>query len=115
MIVVVEDNPHIAELYVAVLADLGHAARAFGDGVSFLDALPALAPDLLILDRRLPGLDALVVASRVRTLRPAVPILMISETAGPAAGAAPAIDRFLATPCTIAQFRGVVSELLAAA
>lgn len=117
MIVVVEDNPHIAELYTEVLAGLGHAARAFRDGAAFLDALPALAPDLLILEGRMPGLDAFAVASRARTLRPRVPILMIGETAAPAPGSAPAstIDRFLSTPCTLAQFRGVVSELLAAA
>jgi DNA-binding response OmpR family regulator len=114
-VVVVEDNRQIADLYVELLDDLGHASRAFHYGPSFLDALPTLAPDLLIVDRRMPGLDGFDVARQVRALRPGVPILMISgtasvPTAGPGSGAL--IDRFLAKPCTIAQFTAVVVELL---
>jgi DNA-binding response OmpR family regulator len=115
-VVVVEDNLRIVELYVEFLAELGHAAQVFRDGGSFLDALPGLSPDLLILDRNMPGLDGLEVARRVRTLRPGLPILMISGSASmPARAAGTAeVDRFLAKPCTISQFTGAVRELLGA-
>ena len=115
-IAIVEDNIGIGDLYVTVLSELGHAAWAFRDGESFLDALPALSPDVLVVDRTLPGIDGLQVAQRVRVQRPGVPILMVSGAAMPEPGSAgaAAIDGFLAKPCTISQFTAAVHDLGAA-
>ena len=112
-VAVVEDNRRIAELYVDVLEALGHAARSFFDGESFLEAFPGLGADLLILDRGLPGCDGLDVAQQVRARRPDLPILMISGNP-PARGSAAdrLVDRVLAKPCTIDQFTDAVTGLL---
>jgi two-component system OmpR family response regulator len=110
-VVIVEDNERVADLYIDVLEGLGHAARPFRDGESFLETLPALEADLLILDRGLPGCDGLEVAHRVRAAGAGLPILMISGNP-PAPGASKAIDRVLAKPCTLAQFTDAVTSLL---
>ena len=112
-VVVVDDNHRVADVYVEMLETLGHTAYPFFDGQTFLDALATLRPDLLIVDRRMRGLDGLEVARRARALRPDLPILMIS--AGPPGDAEEAafIDRFLSKPCTITDFAQAVSELLA--
>jgi DNA-binding response OmpR family regulator len=111
-VVLVEDNRRIADLYVDALADLGHAARSFRDGESFLGALPMLGADLLILDRHLPGIDGLEVARRVRALRPGLPILMISANPPNQASVAATVDRVLGKPCMIEQFSDAVTALL---
>jgi len=113
-VVVVEDNPRVADLYVDALADLGHAALAFWDGKSFLGALPALSAHLVILDRQLPGIDGLEIARQMRTVRPDVPILMISGNP-PTQACAAVVDRVLGKPCTMDQFADAVTALLARA
>lgn len=114
-VVVIDDNRRVADFYVDMLADLGHTAHAFVDGQTALGALPVLSPELMILDRRMPGLDGLEVARRARLLRPDLLILMISASAGAhASGEAVAagIDRFLGKPCTITQFADAVTGLI---
>jgi two-component system OmpR family response regulator len=112
-VVVVEDNRPVADLYVDTLSGLGHTARPFYDGESFLGALPTLRAALLILDRNLPGIDGLEVARRVRAVCPDLPILMISATPPPQTSAAAAmLDRVLGKPCTLDQFGDAVRALL---
>jgi CheY-like chemotaxis protein len=115
-IVVADDNPRVVDLYVDVLAELGHVVHAFPEGETALDAVATLRPDLLIVDRRMPGLDGLEVARRARTLSPDLLILMITaspgaQTAGEAATAG--VDRFLSKPCTLEQFTEAVAGLIA--
>lgn len=112
-VVVVDDNHRVADLYVEMLTTLGHTAYPFFDGQTFLDALAGLNPDLVILDRRMRGLDGLEVARRTRALRPGLPILMISAGLPDEAEGSTDIDRFLSKPCTITDFAQAVSELLA--
>ncbi len=53
-IVVVEDNPLIAQLLSESLGDEGYVVRIFGDGRSALAAITAQPPDLVLLDLGLP-------------------------------------------------------------
>src|SRR5438552_9671710 len=108
-VVVVDDNHRVADVYVEMLATLGHTAYPFFDGQTCLDALPSLRPDLLIVDRRMRGLDGLEVARRARALRPDLPILMISAGLPGDAEEATVIDRFLAKPGTITDFAQAVT------
>ncbi len=111
-VAVVDDSRLVADLYVELLALLGHVGHAFLGGQPFLEALPALRPDLLILDRRLLGLGGLDVARQTRAPRPGLPILMIRASSCGALAAA-LIDRAITKPCTIGQFNDAVRDLLA--
>ena len=53
---VVDDEPHIRTAMLAVLSDIGHEARGFGNAEELYTALveEGHIPDLLILDQRLP-------------------------------------------------------------
>jgi response regulator RpfG family c-di-GMP phosphodiesterase len=53
---VVDDEPYIRTAMLAVLADLEHDARGFGNAEELYTALveEGIVPDLLILDQRLP-------------------------------------------------------------
>src|SRR5262249_28720287 len=65
-VLVVDDNAHAA-LSIAVLRGLwGHEAHTACDGLQALDLALALAPDVVLLDLGLPGLDGCEVARRLR-------------------------------------------------
>jgi len=60
------------------LAAEGYGASGVGDGGSALAAIEQAAPDLLLLDVGLPGLDGLAVCRRVRERGLALPILLLT-------------------------------------
>jgi CheY-like chemotaxis protein len=54
-ILVVDDQPEVAELVQAVLKDEGHAADAVYSGQAALDRLTQTVYDLVVCDVRIPG------------------------------------------------------------
>jgi DNA-binding response OmpR family regulator len=82
-ILVVEDDTDIASLIVHYLTPAGHESEIVVNGSDALAAARRRPPDLVILDRMLPGLDGLEVC---RSLRAdpglgSVPILMLTARA----------------------------------
>ena len=65
-ILVVDDEPTIAEVVARYLQRAGYEARTAADGPSAVSAAMSHRPDLVVLDIMLPGLDGLEVARRVR-------------------------------------------------
>ena len=76
-ILVVEDDARIAQLLVDYLRNDGHQAQALADGELALSEIRHAAPDLLILDLMLPGLDGVSLCREVRKFS-AMPILMLT-------------------------------------
>lgn len=65
-ILVVEDEPELAEILEYNLRRNGYAVRTAGDGLSALRLLAAERPELVLLDIMLPDLDGWEVCRRVR-------------------------------------------------
>ena len=76
-LLVVEDDPGIADVTVFALERAGHVVRHVADGEAALKAVAREAPDLIVLDVGLPGLDGLGVCREVRRSSD-VPILFLS-------------------------------------
>jgi two-component system, OmpR family, response regulator BaeR len=76
-ILVVEDDPRIAQLLLDYLHSEGHQAQSLANGSLALAEIRHHAPDLLILDLMLPGLDGVALCRAVRQFS-AVPILMLT-------------------------------------
>jgi DNA-binding response OmpR family regulator len=76
-VLVVDDDPTVAEVVVRYLVREGFAAESVGDGRSALDRFRREPPDLVVLDLMLPGVDGLEVCRRIRALAP-VPIIMLT-------------------------------------
>jgi DNA-binding response OmpR family regulator len=76
-ILVVDDEPRIAQIAADYLRQAGYEVATAGDGRTALDRARATPPDLIVLDLGLPRVDGLEVA---RTLRAesAVPIIMLT-------------------------------------
>jgi DNA-binding response OmpR family regulator len=82
-ILVVEDDADIASLIVHFLGPAGHESEVVANGSDALPAARRHPPDLIILDRMLPGLDGLEICRALRADAElgAVPILMLTARA----------------------------------
>jgi DNA-binding response OmpR family regulator len=76
-ILVIEDDPDIRALVVALVERAGMRAREAADGRTGVRAFFEERPDLVVLDIGLPGLDGWEVLGRIRDLSD-VPVLMLT-------------------------------------
>ena len=76
-ILVVEDEPALADAVGYALRGDGHEVEAVGDGESALTVAAAQPFDLLVLDLMLPGVSGIEVCRRLRG-ESAIPILMLT-------------------------------------
>ncbi len=99
-VLVVDDDPTVAEVATSYLRASGFVVEEARDGFAALTAAERVDPDLIVLDRMLPGIDGLEVFRRLRE-RVSTPVIMLTalgteddRIAGLEAGA----DDYLAKP-----------------
>ncbi|MER5936264.1 response regulator transcription factor [Streptomyces sp. NPDC001928] len=76
-ILVVDDDPTVAEIVSGYLDRAGYVVDRAGDGPDALARAAAHWPDLVVLDLMLPGMDGLEVCRRIRGRGP-VPVIMLT-------------------------------------
>ncbi|WP_399139351.1 response regulator transcription factor [Streptomyces sp. NBUA17] len=76
-VLVVDDDPTVAEVVAGYLERAGHVVDRAGDGPAALELAGAHRPDLVVLDLMLPGMDGLEVCRRLRGAGP-VPVVMLT-------------------------------------
>ncbi len=76
-VLVVDDEPVLVDTIRYKLRREGYEVHVAGDGIEALRLAQAAAPDLVVLDLMLPGLDGLEVCRQLRR-ESAVPILMLT-------------------------------------
>jgi len=79
-ILIVEDEPKLAELLTAYLAQSGYESHHLDRGDIVIDYLKQNHVDLILLDLMLPGLDGMEICKQVR-LFSNVPIIMLTAKA----------------------------------
>ncbi|MFN8156978.1 MAG: response regulator transcription factor [Candidatus Nanopelagicales bacterium] len=77
-VLVVDDDPDVAEVVLAYLRRDGMEAAHVADGIVALEAARQAPPDLVVLDLMLPGIDGLEVCRRLRVLYPDLPVVMLT-------------------------------------
>jgi len=80
VILVVEDEPKTRQTLVLYLEHAGFAVVEAADGPSALASAARARPDLVVLDRMLPGLDGVEVCRRLRLDAP-VPVIFLTARA----------------------------------
>jgi len=113
-VLVVEDEPTIAESVAARLTAEGFAVEVARDGPSAVAAAEATQPDLVVLDVMLPGFDGLEVCRRIQARRP-VPVLMLTardDETDVLVGLAVGADDYLTKPFSIRELAARVHALL---
>ena len=78
LILVIEDEPAIAELIRLNLAGAGFGVRLERDGEAGLAAVGRCRPDAVILDVGLPGIDGVEVCRRLRAAQDWTPVLFVT-------------------------------------
>jgi two-component system response regulator ResD len=76
-VLVVDDDPTVAEVVKGYLDRAGYVVDRAGDGPDALARAAAHWPDLVVLDLMLPGMDGLEVCRRMRGHGP-VPVIMLT-------------------------------------
>lgn len=114
-VLVVEDDRSIRRMLERTLAAEGYEVAGVSDGGGALAAVERAAPDLLVLDVGLPGVDGFAVCRRLRDKGLALPILMLTardavddRVAGLDAGA----DDYLVKPFAPEELSARVRALL---
>jgi DNA-binding response OmpR family regulator len=77
LICIIEDEQVIASAVASRLMAEGFEVEIAGDGPAGVALCERVQPDLVVLDRMLPGLDGLEVCRRIQSTRP-VPVLMLT-------------------------------------
>ena len=77
-ILVIEDEPSIAEVVSLYLKRAGYQVQLVDDGQAALDTLARQLPDLVILDLMLPKVDGLAITRWLRD-RSDIPIIMLTS------------------------------------
>jgi len=99
-ILVVDDDPALAEMIGIVLRAEDYDVAFCADGLGAVDAFHAERPDLILLDVMLPGIDGVEVCSRLRA-ESGVPIIMLTakaDTIDVVAGLEAGADDYIAKP-----------------
>lgn len=118
-VLLIEDEPNIAEALRFILGRDGWAVSVVADGALGLAAVAELRPDLVILDLMLPSLSGLEVLTALRAdaATVALPVLMLTakgQERDRAAAEAAGVSAFMTKPFDNAEIRARVRALLEA-
>jgi signal transduction histidine kinase len=86
-VLVVDDDPDVAESTANLLIDLGHAVLVAPSGAAAMDILCSdAAIDVVITDYAMPGMTGVQLASHIRETKPHLPIIIATGYADLAGG-----------------------------
>jgi two-component system phosphate regulon response regulator PhoB len=116
-IVVVEDETDILDVIEYNLNREGYRVRPYRDGLEGLEGVRRHAPELVILDLMLPGLDGLEICRRLKQdpVTQATPIIMVTakgEEADVVLGLGVGADDYVAKPFSPKELVARVSAVL---
>ena len=76
-VLVVDDDPTVAEVVAEYLHSAGFVVDRVADGFEAIDAEARISPDLIVLDRMLPGIDGIEACRRIRRTS-STPIILLT-------------------------------------
>jgi two-component system, NtrC family, response regulator AtoC len=114
-VLIIDDQESIRHFLERALAAGGHEVRSAADGASASSLFDAQAPDLVILDLRLPDTSGLELLARFKERVPEIPVIMMTAYAE-VETAVQAMKRgafdYLVKPVNLEQLRLVAAKAL---
>ncbi len=117
LVLVVEDNPEIAQLLGDQLSSLGFAVETCVDGtvaIARMEQATAAVADLVLTDYLMPGANGAQVLQAARRRWPGVPVLLLSATlnGGQAGAGGEHFDACLLKPLNFLELQDAMGRLL---
>jgi CheY-like chemotaxis protein len=117
VIMAVEDNEDNRDLIVKVLSHRGYEVVGVSDGSEALDRLAEVAPDLILMDINLPGMDGYEVTKRIRHNEVFAKVPIVALTAHAMRGdkeksLAAGCNAYVPKPINVHTFPDVIAGLL---
>ena len=114
-VLVADDNVDAATSLGSLLAAMGHETKVVYDGTAALALVDAFAPDFVLLDIGMPGLDGYDVAKRLCIAHPQRNFLLVAVTgwgqqADRARSKAAGFDLHLAKPVEVDDLENLLSQ-----
>lgn len=107
-VMVVEDDAVVRAVVTDYLQDRGYSVTALSDGIAAREALRSARPDVLVLDRMLPGVTGDELCRQARTVTPLTPIIMLTALDSPddrIDGLEHGADDYLAKPFALRELQ----------
>ncbi|MFD5250975.1 response regulator transcription factor [Amycolatopsis sp. NPDC058340] len=114
-LLVVDDEPHIADLVATVARYEGWQAVTAGSGEAALAKAAEFVPDIVVLDLMLPGIDGFTVLDKLREAGTAVPVVFLTAkdaTADRVAGLTRGGDDYLVKPFSVEELMARLRAVL---
>ena len=114
-VLVVDDDPVVGKSFDRVLSDKGYAVITVRNGEEALRKLEAEQYDVVFTDIRMPGMNGLEVAERVKAKRPWLPVVIVTGYGTPAAEAragTAGVSGFLHKPLSPEMIEGSAHKAL---
>jgi DNA-binding response OmpR family regulator len=116
-VLVVEDDRDISDLIAHALRKAGYAVETLANGSAVMPHVRANAPDAIVLDVMLPGMDGMLVCQALRNepATAAIPIIMLTargEEADRIAGLELGADDYVTKPFSPKELAARVGALL---
>jgi DNA-binding response OmpR family regulator len=114
-VLIVEDQPDIAELVALHIKDLGLDVDIERDGIAGLKAASNPIYSAVVLDVMLPGMDGLAIVRQLRIDKNPVPVLMVTARSAEidrVLGLELGADDYLTKPFSIPELQARVKALL---
>ena len=115
-VLVVDDDPVVAKSFDRVLSGKGYAVITARDGPEALEKLAREDYDAVFTDIRMPGMDGLEVAARIKATRPWLPVVIVTGYGSPASEARAkeiGVAGFLHKPLSPEMIEGIAREAMA--
>lgn len=114
-VLVVDDDPVVGKSFDRVLSEKGYVVITASNGQEALDKLGAESFDVVYTDIKMPGMDGLEVAERVKAKRPWIPVVIVTgygTTANEARAEAAGVSAFLHKPLSPEMIEGSAEQAL---
>ena len=118
LILIVEDNEKNRKLVRKVLEKIGYRTQEVETGEEAIEAVRREAPDLILMDYQLPGIDGIETFKRIRAEHsiPRMPIVAVTASAMPEDTARmrqAGFDGFETKPINVKNLMATIAALLA--
>lgn len=114
-ILIIEDDPHIAEGIELNLGILGYKVKVVQNGIDGLAAWKEWCPNLIVLDLMLPGIGGMQILQNIRLEDERLPIIILSAKVNPSDkvnGFIDGVDDYMTKPFSLEEFLLRVNRLL---